>query len=103
MSDSQLGRQATVRLMPCSWNFKKSGEQMVVTQRAITTPPPFGVLAANPRQKRAGAVHAHRFLAIVACRESAFAVAIGVKRTCPFALHMSASEPKRRTFVCQIE
>ena len=28
-------------------------------------------------------------------RESAFAVAIGGKRTCPFALHMSANDPKR--------
>jgi len=26
---------------------------------------------------------------------SAFAVAIGCKRTCPFALHMSANDPKR--------
>jgi hypothetical protein len=26
---------------------------------------------------------------------SAFAVAIGVKRTCHFALHMSANDPKR--------
>jgi hypothetical protein len=34
--------------------------------------------------------------------ESAFAVALGAKRTCPFALHMSANDPKRtfKLFQC---
>jgi hypothetical protein len=36
------------------------------------------------------------------CGKFAFAVAIGAKRTCPFALHMSAFDPNRTSQCIQV-
>ena len=54
--------------------------------------------ARTRRRLHVDAAHKFRYWPLADIRMNAFSVAFGVKRTCRFALHMSANDPKR-TFV----